>query len=117
VTGITAKEYRLIQGSVCNHALLYAGEEIPVAVENASRLIAAFDALRREAAEAPTPPADTAAEAASQFAKAERAMRTALEGFEELRLMPLDIGGRMRLQSAIGEAAGKLKLLDMQVKV
>ena len=117
VTGITAKEYRQIQGSVRNHALLHAGEEISVAVENAPRLIAAVDALRREAAEAPAPPADTAAEAERRFAKAGKAMRTALAGLDELRLMPLDIGGRMRLQSAIGEAAGKLKLLDLQVKV
>jgi hypothetical protein len=35
---------------------------------------------------------------------------------DRLRLMSLDIGGRMRLQNAIGETAGKLKLLDMQVK-
>jgi hypothetical protein len=32
-------------------------------------------------------------------------------------MMPLDVGGRMRRQTAIGETAGKLKLLDMQVKV
>jgi hypothetical protein len=44
-------------------------------------------------------------------------MRSALAELDKLRLMRLDIGGRMRLQSAIGEAAGKLKLLDMQVKV
>jgi hypothetical protein len=117
VTGITAKQYRLIQGSVRNHALVHAGEEIPVTVENAPRLITAVDVLRRGAAEAPAPPAGTAAEAALQFAKAERAMRSALAELDKLRLMPLDIGGRMRLQSAIGEAAGKLKLLDLQVKV
>jgi hypothetical protein len=116
VTGITAKQYRLIQGSVNNHALVHAGEEIPVTVENAPRLITAVDVLRREAEKAPAPPAGTAAEAALQFAKAERAMRSALAELDKLRVMPLDIGGRMRLQSFIGEAAGKLKLLDMQVK-
>jgi hypothetical protein len=117
VTGITAKEYRLIQGSVHNHVLVHAGEEIPVTVENAPRLIAGVDALRRGAGKAHVPPAGTAAEAAFQFAKAERAMRSALAELDKLRVMALDIGGRMRLQSAIGEAAGKLKLLDMQVKV
>ncbi|HXB67147.1 MAG TPA: hypothetical protein VNY05_02840 [Candidatus Acidoferrales bacterium] len=117
VTGIPAKEYRLIQGSVRNHALLHAGEEIPVAVENAPRLIEAVDALRRGAAEAPAPPGDIAADAARRFAKAGKAMQTALAELDELRLMRLDIGGRMRLQSAIGEAAGKLRMLDMQVKV
>jgi hypothetical protein len=115
VTGISADEYRRIGGSVSSHALLHAGEEIPIALENAPRLIAAVDALRREVAEAP--PADTATEAARCFAKAERALRTGLTELDKLRLMPLDIGGRMRLQTAIGETAGKLKLLDLQVKL
>ena len=117
VTGISANEYRRIQASVSGHALLHAGEEIPVAVENAPRLIAAVDALRREAAEAPAPPADTEADAERSFARAGRALRTGLAELDKLRLMPLGVGGRMRLQSAIGETAGKLKLLDMQVKV
>ena len=117
VTGITANEYRRIQGSVSGHALLYAGEEIPIAVENTPRLIAAVDALRHKAAAAPAQAADAAAEAARSFAKADRALRTGLAELDKLRLMPLDIGGRMRLQTAIGETAGKLKMLDMQVKV
>jgi len=117
VTGISANEYRRIGSSVANHALLHAGEEIPIAVENASRLIAAIDALRREPARALAPPADLAAEAERSFAKAERASRTALAEWDKLLFMPLDVRGRMRLQSAIGEIAGKLKLLDIQVKL
>ena len=117
VTGISANEYRKIGGSVANHALLYAGEEIPIAMENSPRLVAAVAALRRHAAGAPAPPADVTAEAESRFAKAQRASRTALAEWDKLRLMPLDIGGRIRLQTAIGEAAGKLQLLDLQVKV
>ena len=115
VTGISADEYRRIGGSVSHHALLHAGEEIPIELENAPRLIAAVEALRLEAAAAPS--ADAATEAAHCFAKAERALRTALAELDKLRLMPLDIGGRMRLQTAIGETAGKLRLLDMQVKL
>jgi hypothetical protein len=117
VTGISAKEYRRIQGSVADHKLLCGGDEIPIEVESAPRLVAAVDALRREAAEAPAQSADTEAEAARAFAKAGRAMRTALAELDKLRLMQLDIGGRMKLQTAIGEAAGKLRFLDMQVKV
>jgi hypothetical protein len=117
VTGISAGEYRRIGGSVSGHALLHAGEEIPIEIENAPRLVAALEALRREAADAPAPPAAAAAEAARCFAKAERAFGTAFAELDKLRLMPLDMGGRMRLQTAIGEAAGKLKLLDMEVKV
>ena len=117
VTGISAKEYRRIHGSVSHHALLCAGEEIPIAVENAPRLVAAVEALRREAANAPAAASDTAAEAARCFARAEHAAQTALAEFDKLRLMPLDLGDRMRLQSAIGETAGKLALLDIQVKI
>jgi hypothetical protein len=117
VTGIGANEYRRIRGSVFNHLLLHAGEEIPIVVENAPRLAAAVDALRREAAKAPAPPADTAADAVRCFARAERATRAALAELDKLRLMPLDIGDRMRLQTAIAETMGKLKMLDMQVKV
>ena len=36
VTGIPAAEYRRIRGAVSNHKLLRAGEEIPIAVENAA---------------------------------------------------------------------------------
>lgn len=117
VTGISAKEYRRIGDSVSNHALLHSGEEIPVTVENAPRLIAAVEALRREAAGTPAPFADTAAEVARSFAKAERASRTALAELDKLSLMTLDIGDRVRLQAAIGEAADRLKFLDMQVKI
>jgi hypothetical protein len=53
VTRISADEYRRISGSVRDHALLHSGEQIPIAVENAPRLITAVDALRREAAQAP----------------------------------------------------------------
>jgi hypothetical protein len=117
VTGISASEYRRISGSVANHALLQAGEEISIAIENAPRLIAAVDALRREAAVAPAPPAGLTAEAERSFAKAERAARTALAEWDKLLSMPLDVRGRIRLQTDIGETAGKLKLLDMQVKL
>ena len=65
------------------------------------RLVAALEALRREAAEVPATSADIEAEAARAFAKADRAMKTALA---ELDKTPPD-------------AAGKLRFLDMQVKV
>jgi len=117
VTGIAAGEYRKIAGSVANHVLLHDGEEIPIAVENAPRLAAAVEALRSEADHAPAPRADPADEEARSFAKAERALRTALAEIDKLRVMPLDTGGRMRLQSVIGETAGKLKLVQMQVNL
>jgi hypothetical protein len=118
VTGISANEYRRIGPSVRNHALLHAGEEIPIELENATRLVAAVDALRREpAVEEPAPSAGAAAEPARSFAKAERAFRNWLAELDKLRFMPLDIGERVRLQSAVGEAAGKIKVLELQVRV
>jgi hypothetical protein len=117
VTGISADEYRRISGSVSHHALLHAGEEIPIELENAPRLVAAVEDLRLEADAARVLSADAASASAHCFARAERALRIALAELDKLRLMPLDIGGRMRLQTAIGETAGKLKLLDMQVKL
>jgi hypothetical protein len=96
---------------------LHAGAEIPIEVENAPRLVAAVEALRREAAVEIAPPADAAAEASRCLAKAERALRTALAELDKLRVMPLDMDARVRLRSAIGETADKLSLLDMQMKL
>ena len=117
VTGISAKEYRRISGSVSNHLLMHAGEEIPIEVQNAPRLVAAVEALRRDAAVAPATPCDAGATAAHQFARTERAMRSAFAELDKLRVMHLDMGDRIRLQTAIGEASSKLKLVEMQVRV
>jgi hypothetical protein len=46
-TGITPEQYRRIQGSVRGQALLHAGEEIPINADNAPRLAAAVEELRR----------------------------------------------------------------------
>jgi len=114
VTGISANEYRRIQGSVCNHALLHAGEEIPIQVENAQRLATAVEALRRAAAEVAAPDAGASAEAARSFAKAERALRTGAAELDKLRLMPLDGDEQLRLQNLIDETTGMLKLIGLQ---
>jgi hypothetical protein len=113
VTGISANEYRRITASVHNHRLLHAGEEIPIEVENAPRLLAAVETLRREAGGVPVPPV----EAAGCFAKAERGLQTALSALGKLQSMPLDREARIRLKSTLGDTAAKLQLLDMQVKV
>ena len=116
-TGISAQEYRRIQGAVAHHALLHAGEEIPIELENGPKLVAAVAALRREPAVALAQPADPAADAERGLAKAGRAMQAALAELNRLRLLPLDIEDRMRLRAAIDGAAGELKLLDLQVRV
>ena len=60
-TGITESEYRRISSAVRDQKLLHAGEEIPITAENAPRLAAAVEALRR--ASTPTLPAPLSAEA------------------------------------------------------
>jgi len=117
VTGIPANEYRRIASAVSDHKLLYAGTEIPIAVENGPRLVEAVSALRREAAEAAEQSGDLELEASRGFAKVDRALRTAVAELERLRRMPLDIGGRIHLQTTIGEATRQLKLIDAQVKI
>ena len=116
VTGISANEYRRIQGSVRNHVLIQAGEEIPIQVENAQRLVTATDAFRREAGESPAPSTGTAEEAARGFAKAERALRTALAELDKLRIHAAGPGRprappirhrRIRTQAEVAGYAGK----------
>ena len=114
VTGISAGEYRRIRGAICNHALLHGGEEIPIEIENASRLTIAVEALRRESAALPGP-ATAPADASHCLTKAERALRTAMTELDKLNGMTLDMGARMRLQSIVGGASDRLSL--MQVKV
>jgi len=116
VTGISANDYRRIQGSVRNHNLIQGGEEIPIQVENAQRLVTAVEALRREAG-AHVEPADASAEVARSLAKAERALRTALAELDKLRGLPLAVEERSRLQSVIDETTGTLKLIGLEVKV
>ena len=117
VTGISANEYRRIRGAVSNHKLLCAGEEIPIAVENAPRLAAAVEALRRVAAGAPATDSDPSGQAARSFARAQSAMQTALAELNKLIPLPLDVGDRMRLQSLLAEAASKLTRLRLQVRL
>lgn len=117
VAGITPDQYRRIKGAVSGHALLCAGAAIPIEIENAPRLAAAVAELLHAVPPALPAPADPAAEVELAFAKADRAMKVALAQLDKLRLMPLDIGGRMRFQTAISEAGGKLKFMAMQVRV
>jgi hypothetical protein len=49
LTRVTPEEYRRLRVAVRGHALLHAGEEIPIEVENGPRLSAAIEELRRNA--------------------------------------------------------------------
>jgi hypothetical protein len=49
LTHVTPEEYRRLKVAVRGHALLHAGEEIPIEAENGPRLSAAIEELRRNA--------------------------------------------------------------------
>ncbi len=49
LTRVTPEEYRRLNVAVRGHALLHAGEEIPIEAENGPRLAAAIEDLRRNA--------------------------------------------------------------------
>jgi hypothetical protein len=117
VTGITPDEYRRIAGAVSNHALLHAGEEIVIRVDNAPRLAEAVESLLRSALPAPAAALDAVAEFDRSAAKVERALPILLAELGNLCAMRPDTARRVRLQTVIGETASKLKMLDMQVRV
>ena len=68
-TGVTENEYRRISSAVHDQKLLHAGEEIAITAENAPKLNAAIEQLRRESAAAL--PAEANAKGGSGDTKAE----------------------------------------------
>ena len=68
-TGVTENEYRRISSAVHDQKLLHAGEEIAITAENAPKLNAAIEQLRRESAAAL--PAEAHAKGGSGDTKAE----------------------------------------------
>jgi hypothetical protein len=102
VTGVTPPEYRLIAGAVSEQGVSHGGETIPILPENAPRLTAAIEDLRRHA-ETPAPVAE------QSIQKAERLLRTALKAFEHLHATPLELGDRLRLQSVLGSGIDTLR--------
>jgi hypothetical protein len=132
-TGIGPNEYRRIRGAVRGNALLCAGEEIPIDAENAPRLGAAVEKLRRgPGAEgsaaghashaaghnAGSDGAPSAAEAKAQaeieraFERAARGVKLAREQFQRLVDMRLEGHGRMELMARLGQAAGQFRELE-----
>jgi len=133
LTHITPAEFRQLQPAVRGHALLHAGEAIPIEAQNGPRLAAALDELRRTlpaqpkepsagvaapaAADAAAPDGATAADDASAaIARAERSLNAALEELERLQKIQLDVAVRMRLQSLTGYAAHKFNLLQLAIQ-
>ena len=122
-TGITPTEYRRISGAVRGQALLHAGEAIPINAENAPRLAAAVEALRRAPAvgedatvdasdEAAVAEARTQAEIERAFERAARAAKVALAQFQRLVEMHREGRSRRRLIGELGYVIAKLKEVE-----
>jgi len=118
-TGVTPGEYRRISSAVKGQNLLHAGEEIPIQAENAPRLAAAVEELRRgerasaEINAAADPAVDQANAAIErEFTKAKAAVKTALAQFQRLVDRRLEGPPRSRLVSELGYAVAKLRDLE-----
>jgi hypothetical protein len=108
-TRIKPAEYRLIAGAVTEEGLAYGGEVIALEPENAPKLAEAVEALRRDGV-CQTNPSDPAERA---FAKAGKAMKSAIAEFERLQAMKLDDSGRRKLRSALETCRNQLDLIHM----
>jgi hypothetical protein len=110
---IKPAEYRLIAAAVTEDGLCYDGEVIALEPENAPKLAQAVEALRRDATPE-TSPVDPSEQA---FAKAEKAMKSALAEFERLHAMQLDYEGKSKLLIALESGQKGLALIHMSAKI
>jgi hypothetical protein len=108
-TGIKPEEYRRIQSSVRGHALLHAGEEIPIQAENAPRLAAAVKELRREAE--PEQAGTEAGEVARDLDKFERAFAAVVTEMERLHRLRLEDRQRQRMEQILLAQLRRMPLL------
>jgi hypothetical protein len=108
-TRIRPSEYRLFAASLSEEGLVHNGETIPLEPENRPQLAQAVDAIRRESAGDPEP-LDPAAKA---FAKAEKAMQSAVAEFTRLQDMKLDEEGRLKLLITVESGRKQLDLICM----
>src|SRR5271157_2782887 len=108
-TRIKPAEYRLIAGAVTEDGLAYGGEVIALESENASKLAGAVEALRRDCTPE-TSPIDPVEQA---FAKAGKAMKSAVREFQRLQTMKLNDLGRMKLRSALESCRNQLDRIHM----
>ncbi|SPF56146.1 conserved hypothetical protein [Candidatus Sulfopaludibacter sp. SbA4] len=112
-TRITPAEYRLIAGAVTEDGLAYGGEVIPLAPENAPKLTQAVEALHRDS----IPPADPVDPVEQAFAKAEKAVKSAIAEFQRLQAMKLDDDGRLKLVIALESCRNQVDLIHMSTNL
>ena len=106
---IKPTEFRLIAAAVSEDGLSYNGETIPLEPGNTPQLARAVEALRNELAPE-APPVDLAEQA---FAKAGKAVETALAEFSRLQAMNLDEESRLRLVLAVESACASFEQIRL----
>jgi len=122
ITHITADEYRRISGAVSGERLLHAGEEIPIEAENAPRLAAAIDDMRRQreaeaAAAPPTNSAPTVVDIDAVVAKIESAVEALCQDIEQAYALPLDATHRANVRTQLIRAFSRLRELAFGIKL
>ena len=110
-TRIKPAEYRRIAAAVTEDGLAYGGEVIALEAENAPKLADAVETLRRDS----IPEADPADPAEQAFAKAEKAMQSAVTEFQRLEAMQLDDEGRLKLALALESCRNRLDLIHLSI--
>jgi len=108
-TRIKPAEYRLIAGAVTQDGLAYGGEVIALEPENSTKLAEAVEALRRDS----IPEADPVDPVQQAFAKAEKAVKSAIAEFQRLQAMKLDEDGRLKLVIALESCRNQVDLIHM----
>lgn len=110
-TGITADEYRRIAGSVDEKGLAHGGELIPITAEDAPRLIAAVEELRRQV----EPDGDKSESEDHQRAieKAERLLRAAVNEIERVEHLPLDPAEQAELFDRLTAQVRRLRMVQV----
>ncbi len=120
-TGIKPDEYRRISGAVRGQMLLHAGEEIAIDAENAPRLTAAIEGLRRggdvnqgagTADAASAAEVKMEAEIEREFQRAAGATKAALHHFQRLVQRRTEGRVRMRLIGELGLVARQISELE-----
>ena len=110
---IKPAEYRLIAGAITEEGLAYGGEVIALEPENATKLAAAVEALRRDSIpeKEPVDPVEHA------FGKAGKAVKSAIAEFQRLQAMKLDDEGRLKLVIALESCRNQVDLIRMSTNL
>jgi hypothetical protein len=110
---ITPDQFRLIAPAVAENAVRHGDEVITIEPENAPRLAAAAEDLRRAAGTATPAPPPNRDSLDLSLKKTERSLRDAVKNLEKLNAMELPAYGRSRIRHLVGFGVDRLKKIDL----